>query len=145
MQVVSSQRMYDILKTLGKEGAKVIGRDVASRVAAEARARWMLLGSILRVEPRVVVTAQLVEVGTGKVIASQHVEGESDEDVFSLVDHLTVEIKEDLSLPIAAQRESDRAVADVTTHSPEAYRYYLEGRDYFRKMYWTEAAESFMP
>jgi tetratricopeptide (TPR) repeat protein/TolB-like protein len=143
MQVVSSQRMYDILKALGREGAKVIDRDVASRVAAEARAEWMLLGSILQVDPQVVVTSQLVEVETGKVIASQRVEGGPSEDIFSLVDHLAVEIREDLSLPVAAQNEPDPAVADVTTHSPEAYRYYLEGREYFRKLYWVEAAESF--
>jgi len=143
MQVVSSQRMYDILKALGKEGAKVIDRDVASRVAAEARAEWMLLGSILQVEPQVVITSQLIKVQTGKVVSSQRVDGEPNGDVFSLVDRLAVEIREDLSLPIAAQEELDRAVADVTTHSPEAYRYYLEGREHFRKLYWTEAAASF--
>ncbi|NIM45603.1 MAG: tetratricopeptide repeat protein, partial [Nitrososphaeria archaeon] len=61
----------------------------------------------------------------------------------ALVDKLTVEIKNDLSLPAAAQAEPDPPVADVTTHSPEAYRHYLEGGDYFFKLYWTEAAESY--
>jgi tetratricopeptide (TPR) repeat protein len=34
-------------------------------------------------------------------------------------------------------------VADVTTHSPEAYRYYLEGEDYFHKLYSIEAEKSY--
>jgi serine/threonine protein kinase/tetratricopeptide (TPR) repeat protein len=143
VNVVSSQRLYDILKLLGREGEKKIGREVATQVATKAGARWMLLGNILRVEPQTVITTQLVDVETGQVKASQRIDGETKEDVFSLVDKLTVEIKNDLSLPAAAQRESDPSVADVTTHSPEAYRYYLEGLDYASKYYSTEAERSF--
>ncbi len=143
MNVVSSQRLYDILKLLGKEGVKVIDRSIASEVATKAGAKWMLLGNILKVEPQIILTAQLVDVSTGNAIASQRIEGAQDEEIFTLVDRLTVEIKSDLKLPSTAQDEPDRPVADVTTHSPEAYRFYLEGEDYFNKLYWTEAAESY--
>jgi len=143
MNVVSSQRLYDILKLLGKEGVKVIDRSVASEVATKAGAKWMLLGNILKVQPQIILTAQLVEVSTGNAIASQRIEGDVDEEIFTLVDKLTVEIKSDLALPSTAQDEPDRPVADVTTHSAEAYRHYLEGEDYYLKLYWTEAAESY--
>jgi len=62
MNVVSSQRLYDILKLLGREGEKKIDREVATRVATKAGAKWMLLGNILQVEPRTVITTQLVNV-----------------------------------------------------------------------------------
>ncbi len=143
VRVVSGQRLYDILKSLGREGAKVIDREVASQVAEKARAKWMLLGSILQEEPRFVITAQIVDVASGKAVASQRISGEPDEDIFSLVDRLTVEVKEDLSLPAEAEAEPDRRVADVTTHSAEAYRYYLEGKDYFYKYLHADATESF--
>jgi len=143
MRVVSSQRLYDILKLLGREGQKKIGREVATQVATKAGARWMLLGNVLQVEPEIVLTSQLVDVGSGKIAASQRITGEAEEKIFSMVDKLTVEIKKDLSLPAVAQQEQDPSVADVTTHSPEAYRYYLEGVDYFDKYYWTEAEKSF--
>ncbi len=143
MRVVSSQRLYDILKLLGREGEKKIDREVATQVATKAGARWMLLGNILQVEPRTVITTQLVNVENGQVQASQRIAGEMKEDVFSLVDKLTVEIKKDLSLPAVAQQEPDPSVADVTTHSPEAYRYYLEGLDYSSKYYNAEAEKSY--
>jgi len=143
MRVVSSQRLYDILKLLGKEGIKVIDRSVASEVASKANAKWMLLGNILQLEPQIILTSQLVDVGSGKVAASQRITGQADEKIFSMVDKLTVEIKNDLSLPAVAQQEPDPSVADVTTHSPEAYRYYLEGLDYQSKLYDEEAEESF--
>ena len=60
-----------------------------------------------------------------------------------MVDRLTVEIKRDLSLPAVAQQEPDPSVADVTTHSPEAYRHYVEGVDFLFKWYHEEAEKSF--
>jgi len=143
VNVISSQRLYDILKQLGKEGQKRIDRDVASQVAQRARARWMLLGSILKVTPQIVITTRLVDVESGQVDASQQITGDTDEDIFSIVDKLTVEIKNDLSLPAAAQEEPDPVIAEVTTHSEEAYRYYLEGRDYSFKYHFFQAEKSY--
>jgi len=142
MRVVSSQRLYDILKLLGKEGIKVIDREVASEVATRADAKYMLLGNILQTEPRVVLTSQLVEVSNGKVLASQRISGEPEEQIFPLVDRLTVEVKKDLSLPDEAHQERDPLIADVTTHSPEAYRYYVEGAEYLAKVYTLEGEKS---
>jgi tetratricopeptide (TPR) repeat protein len=142
-QVVSSQRLYDILKLLGKEGIKLIDRNVATEVATRAGARWMLLGSILQVKPRMVVTAQLVDVKSGQLRGSQKITGEKSEDVFSLVDKLSVEVRKNLSLPPAIEQEKEKPVAEVTTHSQEAYRYYLEGMDHYNKYYFTEAEKSF--
>jgi len=142
VQVVSSQRLYDILKQLGREGQKNIDRSVASQIAEKARAKWMLLGSILKIEPQIILTAQLVEVASGNAIASQRIEGQPGEEIFTLVDKLTVEIKSDLALPDSAQAEPDRPVAEVTTHSPEAYRYYLEGVNLGFKFYRAEATKS---
>jgi tetratricopeptide (TPR) repeat protein len=84
-----------------------------------------------------------VEVESGKVLASQRITGDPGEKIFSIVDRLTVEVKKGLSLPAQAQKEEITKVADVTTHSPEAYRYYLEGLDYLWKAYDTEAERSF--
>jgi tetratricopeptide (TPR) repeat protein/predicted Ser/Thr protein kinase len=141
--VVSSQRLYDILKLLGKEGAKTIDRSVASEVATRAGAKWMLTGKILKVEPRMVITAQLVDVKNGEVKASQEITGEPKEDVFSMVDKLTSALKKDLSLPAQAGKKETPKVADVTTHSQEALRYYLEGKEFSSKHYYTEAEKSF--
>ena len=144
LKVVSSQRLYDILKLLGREGEKRIDKNMATQVAAKAGVKWMLLGSILQVKPRIEITTQLVDVGTGEIKASQRITGEKEQDVFSLVDRLTVEIKKGFSLPVSAQQEKDQSVAEVTTHSQEAYRYFLEGVDYCYKLYFTEAEKSLM-
>jgi len=101
------------------------------------------LGSILQVEPSIIITSQLVEVETGSIVSSQRIDGDIEDRIFSLVDKLTVEIKNDLSLPSQAMKEEDRSIMEVTTSSIEAYRHYLEGLEYNDKMYSVEAEASF--
>jgi tetratricopeptide (TPR) repeat protein len=143
MYVISRQRLYDILKLLGKEDLRVIDRTVASEVAKRAGAKWILTGSILQAEPGLVLTADISDASTGRVLATQRVKGDPDEDLFTVVDRLSVAVKQDLVLPDAARSELDPSVADVTTHSAEAYRYYLEGVDYEERLYRLDAIESF--
>jgi tetratricopeptide (TPR) repeat protein/predicted Ser/Thr protein kinase len=143
MKVVSSQRLYDIFKMMGKEGVKVIDKTVATDVAKKANTKYMLLGKIFSLEPELVITSQLVDVNTGNVIASQRIAGQNGKNLFSLVDSLSYEIKKDLQLPALAQKEEDKSVADITTHSPEALRLYLEGNELYNKLYSKEAAEKY--
>ncbi len=142
MHVLSRQRLYDILARLGKADQKIIDRSVASRVAREAGVKWILTGSVLRIEPHIVVVSEISRAETGEILASQRVTGQVDEDLFAVVDRLTSEIRKDMSLPKEA-REGDRPVADVTTHSEAAYRYYLEGVTLYDQFYWNEAEAAF--
>jgi len=143
MQVVSSHRLYDVLKLIGKEGLKKIDKEIALEVARKADARWMLTGNILQDEPQLIISSVLIEVSTGDVQASQKVTGDEGDNIFALIDKLTVKVKQDLSLPEAALQEPDRPVAEVTTQSQEAYQYYLEGVEYNQKYYILEAVQSF--
>lgn len=142
LQVVSSQRLYDILKLKGREGAKVIDRSTSTDVAREAGATWMMLGSILQVEPTFVVSSQLIDMSTGNVVTSQRVTGAPGETIFDIVDRMTGETKGELNIPVERSVEAV-SVADVTTSSLEAYQYYLEGEEYRAKIFGKEARESY--
>jgi serine/threonine protein kinase/Flp pilus assembly protein TadD len=143
MQVVSSQRLYDILKLLGKEDLRVIDKTVASEVAKKAGVKWILAGKVLQTEPNIVLISEISEATTGKILATQRISGAIGEDLFAVVDKLSPQIAKDLSLPEQAKKDLDRPIAEVTTHSQEAYRYYLEGVDYDLKYYFTDAGKSF--
>jgi tetratricopeptide (TPR) repeat protein/predicted Ser/Thr protein kinase len=143
LKVVSSQRLYDILKQQGKEGAKAIDRTTATETARTAGARYMMLGSILQVEPHLVVTSQLVDVTTGNIESSQRLTGQAGETVFDLVDRMTGDARTELADPVELDVAHTRPVAEVTTNSIDAYRHYLEGIEYDRRFYNEEACESF--
>jgi serine/threonine protein kinase/tetratricopeptide (TPR) repeat protein len=143
MRILSRQRLYDILVRLGKDDQKVIDKSVASRVAAEAGVKWILTGTVLQVEPHIVLTSEISEAETGEILATQRVAGDRGEDLFAVIDGLTGEIRKDMSLPEEAQTEEDRPIAEVTTHSEEAYRHFLEGVVLSDKYYTDEAEVSF--
>ena len=143
MQVVPGQRIRDILRLLEREGAAVSGHVSALSVGEKANARWILTGTILQVEPTMVISTELIDVASHTGIASARIAGAPDETVFAVVDRLSGRVRSDLSLPAAADNERDPAVADVTTHSAEAYRSYLEGVDYYMQFYSAEAKACF--
>ena len=143
IQVVSSQRLFDIMKSIDSSHSGSIDRNLASEIARKAEARWMLIGSIVQVTPELTATIELVEVSTGNTVSSGRISVPKEKTVFDLVDRITVEVKEDMLLPQDALEEPDRLVSELTTNSKEAYRYYLEGTDYYYKFYYEEASQKF--
>lgn len=144
LQVVSRQRLYDLLKILGKEGQTTIDRNTATEIASKAGVKWMLTGQILQSSPRFVITSEVADASTGKVKSTQKIAGEPNEDIFSVVDKLSAAVRSDLATTEAERQETDRPVANVTSSSEEAYREYLAGVDAFDKFYRVEAREHFL-
>ena len=99
MYVISRQRLHDILRLLGREGQRSIDRSVATEVAERAGARWILTGTVLKAEPNIVLTSDISETSTGRIIGTQQATGKEGEDVFAVVDRLSNAVKADLELP----------------------------------------------
>jgi tetratricopeptide (TPR) repeat protein len=93
--------------------------------------------------PPLTVTIQLSDVSPGTVRYSQEYEAAANESVFDLIDRISSDVKDRLSLETAAYTESDPAIADVTTHSREAYMYYVEGNKCFRNYYYEDAVANY--
>jgi serine/threonine protein kinase/tetratricopeptide (TPR) repeat protein len=144
LQVVSTQRLYDILKNLGKEGMKRIDGSVATRVAEKATAKWMLTGKVLQGDPEIVLTAELVETSSGNVVASERISGQPGEKIFSVVGRLGELLREDLELPAAPQGGQGLPNAATVTQSADAYRLWIEGVESMRKLFYEEARAKFL-
>ena len=140
MRVISRQRLRDILRFLEQDKTRETENVTASEVAERAGVNLILTGTILQTEPNPVVTSVISQGSSGEVLATQRVDGMPGQDIFSVVDKLSRAIRQDLSLP---QDESFRPVKEVTTSSPEAYRYYLEGLDHTYTYSFKDAEESF--
>jgi tetratricopeptide (TPR) repeat protein len=143
IQVISSQRIFDIMQRLNLRDRTMIDRENATRIAEEANAKWLLTGKIIQASPGIIIVYEMSEMVDGSVVSSKRIMGETGETIFSMIDRITVEIRGDMSLPAIAQQEPDKLVADITTHSAEAYRHYLEGVESLSKFYTSEAIVSF--
>ncbi|MCP4704467.1 MAG: hypothetical protein GY865_07640, partial [candidate division Zixibacteria bacterium] len=143
IQVLSYQRLNDILKYIEQQDGNQLNETTSSQVAKLGRANWILAGKIHQIKPQLIVTAQLTNIASDDIVQSYQIEANSDENLFTMVDKLTKNVKKDLSLPSSALNESDSPIADVTTHSQNAYLHYLEGIDFYNRFYNEDAKRSF--
>ncbi|MBI5869299.1 MAG: protein kinase [candidate division Zixibacteria bacterium] len=140
IKVVSSQRIYDLLKHEGAASTRRVDRGIATEVARKAGASRMLSGTLSRLSGRTIITAQLVDVASGDVVGSERVDGS---DVYAMVDDLSIRIKQKLGLSEQEALAGEVKVANVTTSSPEALREYLQGMDYYYTLDWPDAYKHF--
>jgi tetratricopeptide (TPR) repeat protein/TolB-like protein len=123
LDVVSSQRIQEILTELGQANVEAIDRSLVADVARRAGAGAVVLGSIFKLGDEIRIDVQVEDVNTGRVLSAESVRGQ---DVFPLVDELTGRIRNSLDL---RDETADRPIADVTTASLEAFQLYTEGAE----------------
>jgi len=100
-------------------------------VAIKGRVNHLLLGKYSRMGETFRIDVMLQEASTGEIIGSERVEARGEEEVFPKVDEITRRIKENFKLSAEAiASDVDKDVGKITTNSPEAYKYYSEGRKY---------------
>ena len=135
LDVVSSQRIHEILKQIGQEDLESIDKSVVTEVARRAGAGAVVVGSIFKSGEEVRIDVQVEDVGTGRVLSAESVRGN---DVFPLVDELTGRIRSSLQL---GEQASGRPIAEVTTPSLEAFQLYSEGVHAILNVRYGEARE----
>jgi serine/threonine protein kinase/Tfp pilus assembly protein PilF len=134
IKILSGDRLFDILSELNQLEAKSYSSKVLKEVAVRGGVNHILQGTYAKAGETFRINSLLQEAGTGELIGSESVEGEGEESIFSMVDELTRRIKKDFRLSAEEiASDIDKAVGKITTSSPEAYKYYSEGRKYFHK------------
>ena len=126
LEVISRERLFEILKDFGQADAKSISPSLATQVAKRAGVKTMLLGTILEKDPNLVVTTRLIEVESGKYIGGQRLTNFSSKQIFTLVDTLAALVRGSLAVAPSPPQES-KSVGEITTKSPDAYRYFTQG------------------
>jgi eukaryotic-like serine/threonine-protein kinase len=141
LEVTSIQRLFDILKFLGKQNAPAIDRSLATEVATRAGVKTMLLGSIIQIGERIRLTSELIDVKTGAIIGTQFEDGARFEDLFSMVDGITEQVGRQLG---GGEAAASLKIADVGTSSLEAFDYYQQGRELILRWDYAEAGRKLM-
>jgi tetratricopeptide (TPR) repeat protein len=134
IEVLSGERLYKILSDLNQEDAKSYSSDILKQVATKGRVNHILVGNFAKAGESIRINVTLQDASTEKIVGSEGVEGKGEEGIFSMIDELTGKIKTNLKLSTEEiASDIDREVGKITTSSPEAYRYYTEGRNYHNK------------
>ena len=140
LEVVGTDRLVQILQDLGRADERVISADLIREIADRARVEKVLVGSYIRAGGTIRISARLQDAATGSIVTAERVEGEGEAALFGLVDELTRRVKSSLATsagpaPASLLRrpgapvepDLERDLAQITTASIDAYRYYAEG------------------
>ncbi len=128
IRVLSEDRLFQILSRLGQEDAQTYSTEVLNQVTAQGGVNHILQGAYAKAGDEFRINVTLLDAGTGEIVGSESVAGKGEASIFSMVDDLTRRIKADFKLSAAdIASDVDKDVGIVTTSSPEAYKYYIEG------------------
>jgi serine/threonine protein kinase/Flp pilus assembly protein TadD len=100
------------------------------QVGRELNAACVLSGSLRRAGNRLRITAQLIRAQSGHSIWAERYDREL-KDVFEVQDEIARSISQALRIKLSPQEE--KAIARKQTENPQAYDYYLRGRQFFHQ------------
>ena len=131
INVLSSDRIFGILKKLNLDEAKKYSTEDLIKVANEGGASHTLSGSLMKAGDSIIISLTLQQPHMGEVIRSMTVPCKGEAEIFPKLDEFTKEIKSGLNLSSEQiAKDLDKEVGKITTSSPEAYKYYSAARKY---------------
>lgn len=125
---VGEERLQKVLEGLKIADPADIRPSTLRRVANLLGVDNMVTGSLMKAGDRFRLEVSLTQAGASTVSpgAAILLEGEGEESLFTMVDALTLRIRDQLGVS-RTRREADRVATDLTTGSVEALRLYSEG------------------
>ncbi len=140
LQVVTWERLRDLVKQAGRQGVEDIDADLGFEICRREKIDAIVIGSFTKLGNRFVVDIKVLDVDSKGSLAVAKTDGRGLESIPEQVDELSRRISRGVGLSERKIEETQRPVIDVTTSSIDAYTYYLKGRDALEKLYSEEAA-----
>ena len=144
LYVATWERMQDLLEQMGKKNVEVIDRQLGFELCRREGIKTIVLGSYIKAGETFATDVKVLDVDTKKLLRSSSSKGEGVSSIINKqIDELTKEISAGIGLAQKDMGSAELPMADVTTRSMEAYRYYVEGSENFRKFYFDDARIAF--
>ena len=140
LYVATWERMYDLLKQMGEKDVESIDKDLGFEICRREGIASIVTGSFVKAGDTFVTDVKVLDVETKKLLKGANVRGKGEDSILQTqIDELTLEISQGLGIAREKLEADQRRIADVTTTSMEAYKYYLRGDEAGNKFYWEDA------
>ncbi len=143
IRVVTGGEMITVLQSLNLIDSAAYSSEDIARVATRTRAAHVLTGSFVKAGEAIVITANLQDTALGRSSSVPKLIAHDERDIIPKIGKLAGRIKMALRLT-RAQIAYDFAMeaGQAFTSSPEALKYYVEGRRFQLSNRWPEAIAS---
>jgi TolB-like protein len=113
---------------------------IAGNISQKLEADVYIYGSIKEVNKSIRINAQLIDSKTGDVFRSFQIDGIA-EKILPMIDSLSAQVKN--FLIVSVLQKTFHYIHNVSTNSPEAFRYFIYGMNSFDRADWETAREWF--
>jgi len=144
LKVRQAEYINRLVESQGIVNFASITPSVASTISRKLNANVMINGNIKQSGNTMRLYAQLIDPETEEVFKSFQIEGgDKEENIFHMIDSLSIIVKNFLLISELGKEIPDYYKQLVSTNSPDAYRYYLQGRNDYAKWDYLTAIDMF--
>jgi len=143
-QVVTWERMKDVMAQLGKKDVENIDANLGFEICSKEGCQVIVTGSFVRAGDVFVTDVKVLDVASKKILKSASSKGSGVGSILdSQIDELSKAIARGAGISALKVETAPMRIQDVTTTSMEAYDYYLKGLDAYDDYYWDESSQLF--
>ena len=140
LQVISWERIFDLLKQMGKQDVEVIDQDVGFEICRLEGVEAIVLGSFIKAGDVFATDVKVLDVKSKQLLKSASSKGEGVGSILqNQIDDLSQKIAQSIYVSESTIKDSRLRISDITTSSMEAYHYFLRGQDAYDKHYYEDA------
>ena len=131
LSVRQYQTMQEILQKSEQIDYASITPSIAGDISRKLEANTFIQGSIKSAGTEIRLNAHLINSETEEIYKTFQIDGRTEDDVFGVTDSLSELIRNYLEIKVLEQDVDYDFRKGFATSSAEAYRYYIQGMDYF--------------
>ena len=140
LRVITWERMYDLLKQLGKEDADIIDKELGFELCRLEGVEAIILGSFVKAGDIFATDVKVLDVQSKRLLKSASSKGEGVGSILqNQIDDLSQAISSSVGISEQTLGGTQIRISNITTPSMEAYNYFLRGRKDYDKMYYDDA------
>jgi tetratricopeptide (TPR) repeat protein len=140
LRVITWERMYDLLKQLGRENVDIIDKELGFELCLLEGVEAIILGSFVKAGDIFATDVKVLDVQSKRLLKSASSKGEGVGSILqNQIDELSQAISKSVGISEKAPGGTQMRISNITTPSMEAYNYFLRGREDYDKMYYDDA------
>jgi tetratricopeptide (TPR) repeat protein len=127
------QAIYNILEGERSISYASLTPSLASELALKLDTKTFIIGNILKAGNKIRINAQLINAETEEIYKTYQVDGNTEDDIFTMADSLSRMIQNHLEIKKLVEQYDSPAMRASLTSSSKAFQYYIHGYDAFWK------------
>jgi len=142
LYVATWERMFDLLKQLGRNDVAEIDSDLGFELCRIEGIEAIVVGTYTKAGDVFVTDVKVLDVDTRRLMKSSNSRGEGVDSILKTqIDQLSRDIAQGIGIARQKLEMSKLRIADVATSSIEAYDHFLKGRESWEKQYYDETRQ----